>query len=358
MSPHDLPRKLAIAYAILVAYACLHPFSGWRESGLPLFDYLWAPWPKYFMVEDLVFNILGYIPLGFILAAALPQHWGKLRLIVGATLLATLLSFSLETLQHYLPSRISSNIDLGANATGALIGAVLAAPWGHALFARHGGLSRWRTRFIIGGHTGDAGLILIGLWLLTQLTPDNLLFGSGDIRNLLGIAPPLPFKPERFIGFEAALTASFLIAIGLFARCMMRETRHEPLIVLILLGIGAKTLAAASFFTPTDPWAWLTPGALRGLGIGLPLLALSLLLPRVVQHALAGTALLAATALINLIPENPYLNSGHSVINRGNFLNFHGLTQLVASLWPFVALAYLSALGLWRGEHLDGTRRI
>mgnify|MGYP003599032092 CR=1 FL=1 len=37
-----------------------------------------------------------------------------------------------------------------------------------------------------------------------------------------------------------------------------------------------------------------------------------------------------------------------------NVLNFHGLTGLVDSLWPYVALAYLSALGLWRGEHLGG----
>ncbi|MDO9598561.1 MAG: VanZ family protein [Azoarcus sp.] len=349
----SLPRNLAIAYALLVAYACLHPFSGWRESGLPLFDYLVAPWPKYFQVEDLVFNVLGYVPLGLILAATLPATWPRLRMVAVATLLASLFSFSLETIQHFLPSRVSSNVDLGANIVGALLGSLLGARWGHALFAPRGGLSRWRGEHVIGGHTGDLGLILLGLWLLTQLTPDSLLFGSGDIRRLLDIPPPLPFSPERFIGFEAALTTATVVAVGLFARCMMRTPGPAPIVILLLLGIAAKTLAAATFFIPPDPLAWLTPGAERGLAVGLALLAAALLLPRVVQHAFAGTALLTATALVNLMPENPYLGNGHTLLNRGNFLNFHGLTQLVASLWPFVALAYLSALGLWRGEHLD-----
>ncbi|MCK9260518.1 MAG: VanZ family protein [Azoarcus sp.] len=358
MPRSSLPRNLAFAYALLVAYACLHPFAGWHESGLPLFDYLIAPWPKYFQIEDLVFNVLGYIPLGFIVAATLPSNWPALRIIVVTTLGASLFSLGLETVQHYLPSRISSNIDLGANSVGGLIGAALGACCGQRMFAPHAGLARWRSEHFIGGHTGDAGLILLGLWLLTQLTPDSLLFGSGDVRRMLSIPPPLPFRPERFIAFEATLTACTIVAIGLFARCMMRTATPWPILALLTLGIGAKTLAAATFFMPTDPLAWVTPGAERGLVVGAALLAAALLLPRVVQHAVAGTMLLAATALVNLMPENPYLSNGHTILSRGNFLNFHGLTQLVASIWPFVALAYLSALGLWRGEHLDNPRRL
>ena len=53
-------------------------------------------------------------------------------------------------------------------------------------------------------------------------------------------------------------------------------------------------------------------------------------------------------------PENPYLPFDRRLAGFSNVLNFHGLTALVDSLWPYVALAYLSALGLWRGEHLGG----
>lgn len=354
----SLPRNLALAYGVLVIYACLHPFAGWKASGLPLFDFLSAPWPKYFQPIDLVFNVLGYFPLGFVLIAALPREWSRPRSVAVAVLIAAALSFSLETVQNFLPTRVSSNVDLGANIVGGLIGALLGAWWAHPLFDYRGGLHRWRSERIVGGHTGDAGLILLGLWLLAQLTPDGLLFGSGDVRSLLGLPAPLPFNPERFIGFEAGLIAASVLALGLLARCLMQVPSPGPLVLLFVLGLGAKSLATSTFFVPGEPLAWLTPGAARGLAAGIVLLALALLLPRVLQHALAGSALLAATALINVMPENPYLYLGRRLVNQGNFLNFHGLTQLVASLWPFAALAYLSALGLWRGEHLAGERRL
>ncbi len=348
----SLPRNLALAYAALIAYACLHPLTGWRMSGLPLFDYLLAPWPKYFILEDLLFNIIGYLPFGFLAAAALPGTWTSWRGMVLVTVLAALMSLGLETAQNLLPTRVASNLDLGGNVIGALCGAMLGVRWGQAWFGTRGIVHRWRGEWVISGRTGEAGLILLGLWLLGQLSATDLLFSSGDLRSLLGIAAPLPFSAERFIAFDTALTTTSMLAVGLFARCMMRARNPFPIALLLALGIGAKSLASATFFDPSTPLGWLTPGAERGLAIGAVLLAVALLLPRLLQHALAGTALLAATALVNLMPENPYLAYNQRLAQFSNILNFHGLTELVDSLWPFLALAYLSALGLWRGEHL------
>ena len=350
----SLARSLALAYALLVAYACLHPLAGWRDSGLPLFDWLWAPWPKYFIPEDLVFNILGYLPLGLLVAAALPANLAFARKVTAATLLAGLLSLGLETTQNFLPSRIASNLDLGGNLAGALLGALAGARWGAAVFGPYGRLHRWRTRYLIDGRTGEAGLVLLVLWLVGQLSATDLLFASGDIRSLLDIPAPLPFRAERFIAFDTALTASALVAVGLFTRCMTRGANPLPVLLVLALGVGVKTLATFTFFSPPAPLAWLTPGAERGLAIGAAVLLPCLLLPRLAQHAIAGTSLLLATALVNLIPENPYLPYDRQLAGFSNVLNFHGLTALVDSLWPYVALAYLSALGLWRGEHLGG----
>ena len=55
-SATSLARNLALAYGLLIAYACLHPLTGWKASGLPVFDYLLAPWPKYFIPADFAFN--------------------------------------------------------------------------------------------------------------------------------------------------------------------------------------------------------------------------------------------------------------------------------------------------------------
>ena len=348
----SLTRSLAIAYALLIAYACLHPFTGWRTTGLPLFDYLFAPWPKYVRMEDLVLNVLGYVPLGFVLAPSLPPRLGRFGTIVVTTFLAGLLSLSIETTQNFLPTRISSNVDLGCNTLGAFVGAVLGVLWGRRLFGVQGWLHRWRSERIIPGRTGDLGLILLGLWLLTQLMRESMIFSSGDVRQLLQLPTALPFDPGQFIALEATLVATSMLAIGLLARCMMRSGHPLPIAVLLLLAVAAKSLADYSFFDPGAPMAWLTPGSRNGLAIGAILLTGAMLLPRIHQHALAGVAVLIATTLTNLMPENPYLAVGQRLLDHGNFLNFHGLTQFVAGVWPFLALAYLSALGLWRGEHL------
>lgn len=348
-----LPRLLTVLYVLLVGYACLYPLDPWQASGLPPLDYLWEPWPKYFRTADLVLNVLGYVPFGFLFATVVRRQLRGMACFVLTVAVAATLSFAIETTQNYLPSRVASNVNLGLNVAGGAIGAVLGCLWGHNLFGPQAWPVRWRARHIIPGHSGDLGLLLVALWLLAQLMPEELLFGGGDVRQLLHIATPLPFEPERYLHLEAGLVTASLLAIGLFARCILRPPHTLPIIVLIALGIAAKTLASHAFFVPAAPTAWLTPGTQRGLWIGCLLLLLALRLPRITQHALAGTSLLVMSVLTNLVPDNPYLALDPALPERGNFLNFHGLTAIVAALWPFVALAYLSALGLWRGEHLD-----
>lgn len=344
-----LPRHLSIAYGLLVVYACLNPFSGWRETGLPLFDFLSAPWPRYYRGIDLVLNVLGFLPLGFVMVPAMPSRLSPGTGVLITVLLCALLSLTLETIQNFLPTRVPSNVDLGCNALGALLGALAGAYVGHTLFDRRGWLHRWRMRRILHGNLGDAGLMLLGLWLFTQLSPESLLFGSGDLRSLLALPTPLSFSAPQFLRLETSITATHLLAVGLLARSMMRESSPWSIATLILLGLGAKTLAASSFFVPGQPLNWLTPGATVGLAIGVPLLSLALLLPRPVVQVLAGLALLIATVLANLTPDNPYLQANVPLLNQGHFLNFHGATLLVASLWPFLALAYLGLLGSLRG---------
>ena len=255
----SLARPLALAYALLVAYACLHPLAGWRDSGLPPFDWLWAPWPKYFILEDFIFNIVGYLPLGLLIAAALPANLTFARKVMAATLLAALLSLALEATQNFLPARIASNLDLGGNIAGALLGALAGARWGAAVFGAQGRLHRWRTGYVIPGRTGEVGLLLLVLWLLGQLSATDLLFSSGDIRSLLDIPTPLPFRAERFIAFDTALTASALVAVGLFTRCMTRGANPLPVVLVLALGVGAKALATWAFFSPAVPLVSIAP---------------------------------------------------------------------------------------------------
>lgn len=69
-----------------------------------------------------------------------------------------------------------------------------------------------------------------------------------------------------------------------------------------------------------------------------------LVLPAALRVALAGLLLMAATVLVNLAPLNPYSAAALATWRQGHFLNFNGLTRLIASFWPFVALPYLTVL--------------
>lgn len=341
----SLAAWFASAIGVLIVYACLHPFSGWRDPGLPVFDFLFLPWPRYYTLTDLIVNVVGIVPFSFALVAALPSRLSRNWAVAVAILITFTLSLSVETLQNFLPTRVPSNVDVGCNTLGGIIGALAGGRWGGRLFDPHSGLTRWRQRRIVPGQVGEIGLVVLGLWLLTLLTPESLLFATGDLRRLFDLPTPLQFNPGRFMKVEAAIAASQLVAVGLTARCTMRSFSPWPILLLVALGLGAKSLAASAFFSPGHPLHWATPGGQLGLAVGTGILALCLLLPARSHSMLAGMALLVGTALVNLAPENPFLPSDAELIRQGNFLNFHGLTQLTASLWPFITFAYLGLLG-------------
>ena len=98
-SPALLARYLALAWLGLLIYASLHPFSGWRDTGISPFAYLAGAWPRYWTVFDLVTNVFAYIPLGFLLTLALIRLPGRYTAAVLACLLASSVSFSMECLQ-------------------------------------------------------------------------------------------------------------------------------------------------------------------------------------------------------------------------------------------------------------------
>src|SRR5436305_183795 len=71
-------------------------------------------------------------------------RWRGALAVCAAFLGGALLSGAMESIQTYLPTRVASNLDLAANALGALVGGVLVAPGTSALLDR--GLLR-RIRF-------------------------------------------------------------------------------------------------------------------------------------------------------------------------------------------------------------------
>jgi len=343
--PSPLARYLLAAYVLLVIYASLHPFSGWRDQGVSAFAYFGGAMPRYITAFDLATNFAAYFPLGFFALLALHPLLRGAPALAAAGAAGCLLSFALEALQTYLPSRIPSNLDLATNGLGAFAGAALALRFGVGLLGS-GRIYALRHRWFLPGHQHDLGLVLLALWLFTQLNPETLLFGNGDLRDLLGHAPAVLHPAEVFIQMEAAVAACNLVAIGMFLSCLTQD--NQPLRRLLLLpllaALALKTVAVGVLLKAQNVFAWFTPGALIGLVGGVLILLLALALPRAARLALAGLLLMAATVLVNLAPENPYFANALQQWPQGYFLNFNGVTHLVSLAWPFAALFYLMLL--------------
>ena len=78
-------------------------------------------------VQDIITNILGFLPFGFFFSALLLKHTRLSRLpaYLIIVIFGTGLSFAIELTQAYLPSRDSSLTDLVMNSTGTIFGIVI-----------------------------------------------------------------------------------------------------------------------------------------------------------------------------------------------------------------------------------------
>lgn len=335
-----LPFYLAGAYTLLVLYGSLYPLTGWRDTGVDPLAFLGAGWPRYFTAFDVVANALAYLPLGFLWATVLVTRLPAVSVFLLAALTGGALSLSVEFLQNFLPSRVPSNLDLACNTAGALLGAAAGLRGGrHLLDGGH--LHAWRERRFLGGITGDRGLLLVALWLLTQLNPETFLFGNGNLRILFDMPAAFDFQAGHFLELEMATVTAHTLAIALITSRL--AANHPVLLPCAVIGAAMfiKSIALLVLMQGTEGLAWLTPGTLGGLALGSVLWLWTLERAPGERLAFAAMALMLATVLANLMPNNPYLEDTLRVWQQGHFLNFNGLTRLASSLWPFLALPWL-----------------
>jgi VanZ family protein len=351
---------LAQAYAVLIVYASLYPFEGWRDQGITPWAFLRSPWPRWWTGFDVVANVAGYAPLGFLLALAwMRQHTrsGTARhgsAIAVGTLAGAALSLAMEALQTYLPSRVPSNLDFGLNMLGALAGAVLARG-----LERAGAIAQWsrvRARWFVRDARG--ALVLLALWPLALLFPASVPLGLGQVFerletslvDLLLDTPFLEWIPMRDVELQPLVPGAelVLVALGAVVPCLlgymvMRSMARRVLLTAMVLatGVGVTALSAALSWGPVHAWAWMSPSVQLGLAAGLVLALLALPLPRRGCAALLLLALVIHLSLLNHAPESAYFTNTLRSWEQGRFIRFHGVAQWLGWLWPFVALLYV-----------------
>jgi VanZ family protein len=348
---------LALAYAALIVYASLYPFSDWRDQGIAPWAYLAAPWPRYWTAFDLGINVVGYMPFGFLSAIAVLRGrpgTGAVGAVFRATAGGAAISFAMETLQSYLPARIPSNVDLGLNILGAFAGAVLAAT-----LERLGAVAHWhRTRSNWFVEDSRGGLVLLALWPPALLFPAAVTFGLGQVFERVETAisewlldtPFIDWMPLRQFELEPLVPGVELLCVmlGALVPCLLAFlitpsiVRRAILLPLTLLsGMAATALSAALSYGPEHAWAWLSLPVQIGIAAALFVGVLLLGAPRRFCAALLLIALVVHLSLLNQAPESAYFAQTLATWEQGRFIRFHGLAQWLGWLWPFATLSYV-----------------
>lgn len=356
---------LALAALSLIVYASLYPFAGWRDQGISPLRFLTAPLPRYWTGFDVGANLLGYAPLGFLLALSALRSRRVPWAISVAVVSGGLLSLTMETLQSYLPSRIPSNVDLMLNTLGAWLGACCA--WA---LEKAGVIDHWsRIRAHWFAEDARGALVLLLLWPVALLFPASVPLGLGQVferiesalADALADSPFLEWMPVREMELQplAPIAVLLCVALGALIPCLLGycviRTRWQRAVfsaAVLALGVAVSALSAALSYGPQHAWAWLDQPVQAGVGLAVVLAGLLLAVPPRAAAALTLLALAVQLALLNQAPADPYFAQTLQTWEQGRFIRFHGVVQWLGWIWPYAALLYV-VVRLSGREHAD-----
>lgn len=320
---------LAVAYAAVIAYGSLFPFTGWHGESSAAFAFLTHA-PDNYPRADILSNVLAYVPLGLLLSRA----WGGAGLAAAVALAALAggaLSFSMEALQQFMPGRVSSVLDLVTNMSGAAAGALVG---GFARADRLPGrfVSRWRVAWIKRGRTFDLGLVVLGTWALSQWMPLVPSLDVGNLRN--GIAPLGRAESFGIIAF-ASYALSFA-GLALLAKTMGAPGRP---IVRMFFAFAAVVLVYKIPVVGRQLSLEALAGALAALAVAPLFLALR---ARVIA-CVGAVLILGGFACAQLSPGAAGVPHPFNWVPFGGHMQnpLTGVAAILEVLWPAGALAYL-----------------
>lgn len=361
--------------AALIVYASLYPWGDWRWPESQVFHWV-LPKLGFEVANDLMANILGYLPFGLIMCIAhLRSGRGPLVAALLTVLAGSALSYLVELTQYSLPARVPSITDWMLNTLGMAWGALAALT-----ISALGLVDLWhrlRERWFIpqAGH----GLALLSMWPLGLLFPTPWPLGQGQLLPRVRITlmewtqgTPLqewilPADPlTMWASFHSAVVSSSWLplvetlatAAGLLvpmcvacAVARPRSLRLALMSVLVLLGMGVTALSAGLNFGPTHAFSWLTLQAAIGMLLGALGGAVLVGRSRATCAVLGLLMVLSLIGLIHLAPMDPYYAQTLQEWENGRFIRFHGLSRWMGILWPYVALVWLIGRLMGRETH-------
>ena len=330
-------------WLLLIAYASLYPFMPLRLPGWEAVVAMFSR-QRYVVAYDVVWNVLAYMPLGFFVRLHLADH-GRDHPNVRATLFAAGWSLGMEALQLFVPNRVASLYDVAANAAGAWLGAAAFFEPFHSTVTRP--LAQLRGRWLIGGARGDAGLMLVVLWLLAQLNPALPFFGAGNLVDSAA-APEAPGEISTLLPWVAVALST--CGFGLFLSTLVRvgQGSLRTTVALLSLALWLKFLGASLALQPGFSEAWVSGGRIAGLVAGLAAFATLRRMPRAGRMYLAILTLMAGDLLSKIFGAYSNVEDFLHLFRwpHGQLASFATLTRFIHELWPLAALVFLIALFL------------
>ena len=333
-------RGSLAVWLLLLAYASLYPFGPARLPSPGAIGEFFSH-PRYVVPFDVALNVVAYLPVGVLASLGFARAADRRGAMAKAIAFGAAWSFAMESCQLFIPGRVASVYDLGANTAGTLLGALAVADPFYSVVARP--LGRWREEIFVPGAWGDAGLVLVVLWLIAQLNPALPFFGAGNI------AAPGETAPEAS-ALEWWAVGLGTCGFGLFVSVILRGEQGSLRMTLLLMSgaLWLKFVAASLMLQPTFSDEWVTTGRLVGLAGGTAALAPLRRLPRAGRAYLAMLAILAGALLAKIFGAYSPLADLLRLFRwpYGQLANFTTLTRLVHELWPLAALTFLVALFL------------
>ena len=338
-----LRTLLAIGYALLIVYASLSPFSGWREQGFNFDEVLGVPLRLTYTNFDALLNLLSYLPFGLLVGLTLRARFGAIVSVMMSLVLGIALSAGMEFLQMYLPARISSNMDMLSNSMGMLIGALLAVSmvsWSRLLTR----LMHSRNNLFQHGKEMDFGLALLMLWMFGQINPSLPMLGNVFI-SAVAQQPFVTLPATPFDGWESFAVTLNLLMLGTLLLTLLRSPRKVVTVMLVILSVVAllKFIGGAVLLRSWALLLWINSEAMLGMLLGMLLLQALLLLPRALAICGGAAAALSYFVIVNFVFDDNAPAAAMSVYHwhYGHLLNYNGLAQTITLIFPLMLLFHL-----------------
>lgn len=297
-------------------------------------------------------NALAYVPLGALAYLLFGHSSAPWAARAKAVALCAAFSLSMEASQLFVATRVASLYDVLANSVGAFAGVLLFAGPLYALVTQP--LARARERLVTGSGWGDAGLVLVVLWLIAQLNPALPFFAAGDIGEE-GVRQPLEFLATA--GAVALSVAGF----GLFVSVVLKGPGGALRWTLLLLtaALWCKFAMASLMLKPHLSAEWVTEGRVAGLVAGILVFVPLRALRRSARIYLAIVLTLAGALFAKIFGAYSALGEFLRLFSwpYGQLATFATLTRWIHEIWPLLALAWLAALFVWRrDEPIESSR--